>query len=162
MSKFFMLLFLVVASGSLAVTPDQNAPRCSDERMAWIDQEFLRARQIEASYNPRDQNSWRVQWRNAEQIRQPLSYEQEFCRTQQRQGNAACEAERQQIRDLVAERDALRKNLAELEPQHRLAIIEPRREETSEPARPAPRSFAQQPRPVNHTWQPQHPSLRGH
>jgi hypothetical protein len=42
MLKFFMLLFLVVASGSLAVTPDQNAARCSPERNEWVKQ-WLRA-----------------------------------------------------------------------------------------------------------------------
>jgi len=36
MSKFFMLLFLVVASRSLAQTTNRDAPRCSPPRMAWI------------------------------------------------------------------------------------------------------------------------------
>jgi hypothetical protein len=129
-----MLLFLVVASRSLAVTPDVNAPQCSPARMAWIDQEYLRARQMGASYN----------WLNAAQIRQAVTLERKYCSTQQSQGNAACEAERQQIRDLVAERDALRRNLAELEPQHRLAIIEPRREEISEPEAQAAAAQAMQ------------------
>ncbi len=47
MSNFFLLLFLVAGSKCMSEEPNEEAPRCSPERLAWLnnEEEIFRCRQ---------------------------------------------------------------------------------------------------------------------